>query len=52
MLIAMSVLPIAALVYGGIAVYGIARNDMEVASLAALHMAAVALVNIACWFAL
>lgn len=52
MLIALTVLPICALVYGGLALYAIARDDMDAAGLAALHMCAVALAQIACWFAL
>lgn len=49
---ALVMLPICALIYGALALYGVARDDMEAASLAALHMAACALANIACWFAL
>lgn len=52
LLSALTVLPICALVYGAIALVSIARDDMEAAGLAALHMAAVALADIACWFAL
>jgi hypothetical protein len=45
-------LPVATLTAAGIALVGLCRGDDELARHASTHMAAYALANIACWFAL
>jgi len=51
-LLALLFLPMATIVFAVIAVASVIRNDDELAGLAAGHMAACALANIACWFAM